>query len=298
MERTPDSTDSSGTSGASWATILMGDRMAAGEGSPTPRWMSPAGLETSRERLVSMADAYGGPGAKRASQRLTVLGCGSGELAADLAVARPDADLLAVDVAPRARLATRRRLADAADAHDAFASTTVVGADATRLLAHLEPSDVVYAVNFLQDTDDPVGALRAMASNLRAGGLAVLTVPGEASARRLDDDLFETVAVRVDGAGRELPYLQQQFTFDGETVDWGQYVFPRRVARRLFDDAGFDVLDEDTVPVDARGMVYAAEQLLEDPELAATARELADQQRSNPDAGPTVDAYVLRKRPR
>lgn len=270
--------------------MLMGDRMASGEESDGPRWMSPVGLAAGRERLAAMADEYDTPGTGR-GERITVLGCGSGKLVVELAASRPDDEILAVDVAPRARLATRRRLADAADAHEAFASATVVGGDAKRVLAHLKPSDVVYAVNFLQDTDDPVGTLRAAASNLRAGGLAVLTVPGEESARGLDEELFETASVGVDGGELELPYLAVELASDGEAVDWGQYLFPRRAARRLFDDAGFDVVEEGTVPVDARGMVYVAEQLLENPELA-------DRQRSTPDAGPTVDAYVLRTRPR
>ena len=288
-----DSSDPSGRgpNATSRATIAMADHMVSGdverEGS---RWMSPNGLAASRESLVGLLDEHG----PADSVRIADLGCGDGRLAVELAASRPNGEVVAVDVSPRARLETQHRLAEAAGSREAFATTAAVGGDATRLLDHLEPFDVIYGINFLQDTDDPVATGRAIRSALVEDGLAVLTVPGEESIERMESDLFATRAVEVNNDEIELPYMTQELAVDGELLEWGQYVFPREQAREFFTGLEFEIVERDSVPVDARGMTYVARELLDEPELAAETSEIADYQRSDPEVGPTVDVYVLR----
>lgn len=277
------------------SAILMANRMAsASTEDDGPRWTSPTGLASSRERIVSMVERYAGDPSDRETTRIVDLGCGDGALTADLAAEFPRAAVVGVDVAPEARLATERRLADLA-ALPGTPRNAVVGGEATDVLAHLRPADVVVAVNVFHETRDPVVALEAVREALRPDGVLVATFPGEAPDGELPaamQAVLHRTSVTVDGEEIELPQVRKDLTFDGETVEWRQYQLPWRKVRRMLSASGFEVVDSEEVLVDARGMVHVAETIVEDPEMAAQARELAAKQRTEA-VGPTVDCYAL-----
>ncbi|PSP77768.1 hypothetical protein BRC81_09790 [Halobacteriales archaeon QS_1_68_20] len=175
-------------------------------------WITPTGVDRSRERLVSIPEAYHDT-ADEAALRIADVGCGIGVLLDDLADAYPQADLLGVELATEAA-------AEATERFDGRDHVTVLEGDATELLPEQAPFDVVYAINVIQDTPDPFETLGVLSDALADDGLLVLTVPGQSGTELFPDAISRDPAL-------DLPYLEMQdVTVGGRTFDWMQYVRP------------------------------------------------------------------------
>ncbi|MFB6295192.1 MAG: class I SAM-dependent methyltransferase [Candidatus Nanohaloarchaea archaeon] len=253
-------------------------------------WISPAGYEPSRRRLVAAVDNYPGQ-----PDRIADVGCGAGELSAALGDAT-DATVVAVDISPASCRAARNRT-------DQYGNVEVVCADANRPPLHGEQFDIIYAANSVQDTQVPAQTVEHLYTWLRDGGELVVTVPGEDGMRQMPDDWFQDRSLAADGETIDVPYMQPEIPYTDDegrdgvtaTVDgWGQYVLPRDTARELFETAGFSVEEEDTLTADASGIASVG-RILGDRKMKWSGWLLNKVQHVHDGVGPGVDMYRLRK---
>lgn len=253
-------------------------------------WISPAGYPPSRRRLVDMVEEYRGE-----PERIADVGCGAGELSAGLGEAY-DASIVAVDISPASCQATRERTAP-------YGNVDVLCADANRAPLQDGAFDIIFAANSLQDTEDPAQTLDNLYTWLRDGGDLVVTVPGEEGMRQMPDPWFHEEELDAGDGTVDIPYMHPEterlsMAGDGEVPselgDWGQYVFPRDTARKLFEEAGFTIEEEDALTADATGIVSVG-RMLGDRRMKWSGWVLDKVQRLYDGVGPGVDMYRLRK---
>ena len=154
------------------------------------------------------------------------VGCGDGHVTLELArAAGPTGRVVGIDTDENA-LAIARLAAQHADVHAEF-----VCADATEAFES-GTFDLVYARLVLSHLADPIGALRAMRSAVRAGGSVAV------------EDLF-TGTLRSEPAARALDRLQEVYSATVRAHGGDPTIGPR--LRALLTVAGFDQVGELTV---------------------------------------------------
>jgi len=241
-------------------------------------WISPTGVGESREELLQIP-AETAVLTDQSACRIGDIGCGAGVLTAALAERYQSSKVLGIEFAAGAYDVAQGRFVDSEN-------VVVVGGDAERVLPELRPLDVIYAINMVQDTADPLRMIRALAEALSEDGILILTVPDETAT-----ELFPEFAGWDEK--RELPYMEMtDITVDGEQTSWHQYAFPEDRLKTVFEQCGLSVVRQDTLSADAAGLLYPME-LLDDDERREWAESVVEEQRANPQAGPEIPLYVL-----
>lgn len=241
-------------------------------------WVTPTGIQRSREQLVGLLTAHNNLETE-GSIRVADVGCGIGVLTKALAVEHPAAEITGIEYAPASYGLALERTTD-------IKNTTIIGGDATEILPKLPAFEFSYAINVVQDALRPIQLLEALADSLSSTGRLALTVPDEEAT-----EIFSEYAHWDDT--RDLPYMRMEdIEINGTKQTWTQYAFPDDRLREILHKIGLRVVSQQELSADARGLCYPME-LIGDTEGRQRAEALVEQQQHNPDVGPSVPLYVV-----
>lgn len=241
-------------------------------------WISPSGIKESRRYLTALPDRY----QDGELELIGDIGCGAGELTGELAQKYPEADVIGLDISYKA--------AEQADRYNRDNdNVAVIGGDALQILPWFDDFDMLYSINMIQNTPRPIDSLTALAHNVRPGGHLVVTAPGNEGV-----SVFEDFA-KYD-AEQDLPYLSSDNANVGDaTVQWKQYMLPEERLQEAFDRLNLELLEKEQIPANVEGLSFLLEAVdLE--EKLSWAEELKQKQEQNPDAGLSVNSYLLERR--
>ena len=222
-------------------------------------WISPLGVESSLEQLLSYPDEM--PNV----ETIIDAGCGDGELTAKLAERYPDIEVHGVDPIAEDIAAAEEKVADLDNA------TVEEG--------YLDPdahsADLVYAINMVQDTPDPGEAIAEIYQTVTDGGEAVVTVPITGT-----ENIFIDPAPKYDHADltehddhvvNDLGYVRGEVHYGDELVEQrlyatpeddeeslvlSQYTVESDALERYCDEAGFEIAEMYPLPCNPMAVVY------------------------------------------
>lgn len=249
-------------------------------------WISPLGVESSLNQLLSYVDNV------ENVERIIDAGCGDGTLTAELAERYPDCTVHGIDPVSEDIARAEERVADLDNA--------------TVEEAYLDPethsADLVYAINMIQDTPDPAKTIADVRATVGDGGEAILTAPITGT-----EDLFIDPAHKYDhveltehddrldidwGHARgEVHYgdeLVEQRLYaasedEAESLVLTQYTIELDALERFCREAGFEIVETDSLPCSPSGVCFFMDFLGYTEELDEW-RERTEQWREDPDA--------------
>lgn len=242
-------------------------------------WMTPTTIEKSRRRLVELAHEF--CSSHIPDCRILDTGCGTGELAVELAETYSAADVVGIDLSFVAAEQARQKVHQ----HE---NALLLGGDALRVVPEMDDFDIIYAVNMVQDTAHPIHTLSTFFDSLTHDGNLILSVPGESAMEVFPHhtEYDEEIA---------LPYMEMQgVDIYGHDVDWKQYVFPEERLQEIVEDVGFDMVHSEKLSTDLSSLPHLLE-LIEPEKRPEISDETIEELTHNPSDGPGVDTYVLRR---
>jgi SAM-dependent methyltransferase len=252
-------------------------------------WITPLGIPSSLNRLKSIDK--GVDNTNKEKDRIADMGGGTGKLGRELAEKRPEAEVVTTDISQQA-VEEAVKLSRHNENHRAVQRNGLNG---------LGYFSQVYAVNVLQDMDNPGEGLREVYDKLEEGGTAVVTVPGRESA-----EIFPQKATSYD-ENLNLPYIQAPVKVNEKETKYSQYVLPKEWMEEAIQEIGFEVEDgyPEKILSDPTGLPYMSRIIHEDysPNIPAPAAYALEKMPSGSvrkavdrlGKGPEVDLWVMEK---
>lgn len=192
-------------------------------------WVTPTHHDASLAELTTLPEQY-----QAECDRVLDVGCGDGTLTAEIAKSYDDTAVYGVDLV--------HRYAQVAVAD--YANATVFGGDAEALLAELEPFDLVYCVNTLQEFPDFEDAAATIADSVADGGYLAVTTTGD----NVRDLFADQIVEPQDG----LDYWEfKDITFDeGVEGSFSQTLIPEDTAISTFEEYGLEIVEQRQITAD------------------------------------------------
>ena len=245
-------------------------------------WISPVNVEHARKFLVELPEEVADIGDAEGTFRIADIGCGRGELTKEIAEKYKEVDAFGIDISAEA---VKSAIIKLDDHNNGFA----IGGNANKLLSELEDFNFIYAINVVQDSTKPIKLMQKMAENLEHGGHIAMTIPGENALEMFPEH-------RDFDDKKSLPFMiMEDINAEGEEIIWKQYAIPREKLKENLEKMNLKIDAERKLPADASGLPKLMK-LLEKDERVNEAEKIASSQDENPEKGPKVNFYLLKKR--
>lgn len=218
-------------------------------------WVSPIGLEESRDYLVGLPDQYD---TVDDGYRIADIGSGDGRLTVALAERYPDAEVVGIDIAPTY---TQEAVADYRE-ETGRDNAKVVGGDVYDVLPELESFDFIYAINMLQDAPDFDEAAETIADATRNEAFIGATFTDE-EAKYLFEDYLEY----DEEEDAEYWRFEDIELDNGTTVSFDQRIIPESEAVSTFGAYGFEPVERKELAAEKQYLEDALELLDPDNDL-------------------------------
>lgn len=235
-----------------------------------PSWVSPVGVEASREYLTELPGRYD---TVEEGYRFADIGSGDGTLTVSLAEEYPEAEVVGIDVAPTYTQKAVEEYREDTDRDNAKA----IGGDVYDVLPELGPFDFIYAVNVMQDLPDFETAVETITDATRGEAYIGATFTGNKAKH-----LFEDFLRYDEEEDAEFWEFENVELDDDMAVSFDQRIIPESEAVSTFGEYGFEPVERKDLEADDEYLEQAMDLL--DP----------DNERDTDEMSPAYPFYLFR----